>query len=198
MMMGDVSSHPLGAIVISNVSEVFSSVHLCEIQCSLARCMGSLPCFEGHCFGPFCWGLGETVCSVISQCQPRPQAHASFRTTTNPKPGFLRSLSRISTLAGPNFGPGFFARIFFPNFFVGFPAAAAILRPEKKIREKIREPVRPLVRDGVRASQDWSPKLLRFLALQSGGPLRRLVFVHAEAAHTLQSDFLLGGRGGVS
>ena len=131
-MMGDVSRLLLGTIVRSNMSEICSNVHLCVLQCSLARCMGSLPCFEGHCFGPFCWGFGETVCSVISQCQPRHQAHASFRTTTNPKPGFLRSPSRISTLAVPNLVPDFSPEFFFPNFLVGFPAAAAILRPEKK------------------------------------------------------------------
>ena len=159
--------------------------------------MGSLPCFEGRCFGPFCCGLGETVCNVISQCQPRPQAHASFRTTTSSKPGFLRSLSRISTLAVPNLVPDFSPE-FFSEFFCGFSRSRSHFETRKKIREKIRDPVRPLVRDGVRASQDWSPKLLTFLALQSGGPLLRLVFVHAEAVHTLQFDSLLGGRGGVS
>ena len=167
MMMGDVSRHPLGAIVISNVSEVSSSVRLCDLQCSLARCMGSLPCFEGHCFGPFCWGgRGDGLQRHFTMSTQTPGAR-QFSDHHEPKP-------RISTFSVPNFyvgWPEFWSRIFrpnfFPEFFVAFPAAAAILRPEKKIREKIREPVRPLVRDGVRASQDWSPKLLRFLALQS-------------------------------
>ena len=86
----------------------------------------------GHCFGPFCWGLGETVCS----------SHFTMSTQT---PG-ARKLSdhhepktRISTFSVPNFYvgcPEFWSRIFRPNFspefFVGFPAVAAILRPEKK------------------------------------------------------------------
>ena len=132
MMMGDVSSHPLGAIVISNVSEVFSSVHLCEIQCSLARCMGSLPCFEGHCFGPFLLGArGDGLQRHFTMSTQTPGAR-QFSDHHEPK-------ARISTFSVPNFyvgWPEFWSRIFRPNFFheffVGFPAAAAISRPEKK------------------------------------------------------------------
>ena len=112
--------------------------------------------------------------------------------------------ARISTFFVPNFyvgcpefGPGFFARIFF-RIFCGFSRNRSHFETRKKSQGENQGPCAPLVRDGVRASQDWSPKLFRFLALQVGGPLLRLVFVHAEATHTLQSDFLLGGRGGVS
>ena len=147
--------------------------------------------------GLFVGGSGRRSAASFHNVNPDPRRTPVFGPprTQNPDfyvlcPEFLRWLARILV---PDFSPEFF-----PEFFCGFSRSRSHFETRKKIREKIREPVRPLVWDGVRASQDWSPKLLRFLALQSGGPLRRLVFVHAEAAHTLQSDFLLGGRGGVS
>ena len=101
-------------------------------------------------------------------------------------PEFLRWLARILV---PDFSPEFVSRIFVPQ-------AQPFWDPKKNQGEN-QGTCAPARAGWCESLPRVVAELLRFLALQSGGPLQWLVFVHAEAAHTIQFDFLVGGRGGV-